>query len=81
MIESVWSINKDHNTHYVQNDSDRISRCNNWRSDIERNGHNHSESRPGYRRNGRSPSGQRYMKDRNNSRFRSQSNGARSQSR
>merc|ERR1712177_192626 len=42
---------------------------------MERNGYRRSDSRKGFWGNGAAASGQRYIKDRNGSRFRSQSGG------
>merc|ERR1712115_212034 len=58
-------------THYVGDNS----RYGKWRSQMERNGYRRSDSRKGFWRNGAAASGQRYLKDRNGSRFRSQSGG------
>merc|ERR1711881_5761 len=58
-------------THYVRDNS----RYGKWNSQMERNGYRRSDSRKGFWRNGAAASGQRYLKDRNGSRFRSQSGG------
>merc|ERR1712101_32147 len=58
-------------THYVRDNS----RYGKWKSQMERNGYRRSDSRKGFWRNGAAASGQRYLKDRNGSRFRSQSGG------
>jgi len=59
-------------THYVRDNS----RYGKWKSQMERNGYKRSDSRRGFWRNGAAASNQRYIKDRNGSRFRSQSNGS-----
>ena len=58
-------------THYVRDNS----RYGKWKSQMERNGYRRSDSRKGFWRNGAAASGQRYLKDRNGSKFRSQSGG------
>merc|ERR1711881_450915 len=58
-------------THFVRDNS----RYGKWKSQMERNGYRRSYSRKGFWRNGAAASGQRYLKDRNGSRFRSQSGG------
>ena len=60
---------KTDSTHYVERDS----RYGRWRQDMERNRYKRLDSRRGYWRNGAAPSAQRYVRDRQGSRFRSQS--------
>ena len=55
--------------HYVR-DNSRYGR---WKNQMERNGNKRSDSRRGFWRNGAAASNQRYIKDRNGSKFRSQS--------
>merc|ERR1712002_819081 len=57
--------------HYVRDNSRYVR----WKNQMERNGYKRSDSRRGFWRNGAAASNQRYIKDRNGSRFRSQSNG------
>ena len=70
---------KELSTHYVRNDSDRKSRYNDWRNNFENNWYHCSKSKPGYWKNDRVSIKSRYVRD--DSRFRIQSNGARSKSR
>merc|ERR1712002_830767 len=58
--------------HYVR-DNSRYGR---WKNQMERNGYKRSDSRRGFWRNGAAASNQRYIRDRNGSKFRSQSNGS-----
>ena len=58
-------------THYIAREWE--SRYGRWRNYMERNGYKRSDSRKGYWRNGAAQSLQRYVKDRQGSRFRSQS--------
>merc|ERR1712089_90541 len=51
------------------------SRDRKWKSQMENNGYRRSDSRKGFWRNGAAVSSQRYIRDRNGSRFRSQSGG------
>ena len=59
---------KTFDTHFVKE-----SRYGKWKGQMEKNGYQRSNLRNGYWRNGAAASGQRYVKDRNGSRFRSQS--------
>ena len=58
-------------THFVRDNS----RYGKWKSQMEKNGYQRSNSRKGYWRNGAAASSQRYIRDRNGSQFRSQSGG------
>ena len=58
-------------THFVRDNS----RYGKWKSQMENNGYRRSDSRKGYWRNGAAASNQRYVRDRNGSKFRSQSGG------
>merc|ERR1712089_27976 len=58
-------------THYVRDNSSYGK----WKSQMEKNGYRRSDSRKGFWRNGAVASSQRYIRDRNGSRFRSQSGG------
>merc|ERR1711867_33816 len=68
-IEKVFD--KTINTHFVRDNS----RYGKWKSQMERNGYRRSDSRKGFWRNGAAASSQRYIRDRNGSKFRSQSGG------
>merc|ERR1712112_817400 len=70
--ENMWDV-KLTDTHFVR---ERESRYEKWKNQMERNGYRRSDSRKGYWKNGAAASVNRYVKDRNGSRFRSQSNGA-----
>ena len=68
---------------YLGCEVDRYTFCERGRADMEngknqmqKNGYWRSNSRNGYWKNGAAASVNRYVKDRNGSRFRSQSNGA-----
>ena len=78
--EEVFSRNVEYSTHYVKSNENR-SRYNNWRNSLESQGYYHSKSKPGYWKNDRGTSKNRYVRD--DSRFgRSKSiNRERSQSR
>ena len=66
--EDIWKANT-HGMHYVERDS----RYGRWRKDMERNGYRRSDSRRGNWRNGTAPLALRYVRDRKETRFRSQS--------
>ena len=77
--EEVFPRSKEYNTHYVRNNENR-SRYNNWRNLLESQGYYRSKSKPGYWKNDRATSKNRYVRD--DSRFgRSQSNKGQMQSR
>ena len=61
-------------THFVN--KERESRYGRRKNQMERNGYKRSNSRNGFWKNGAAVSSQRYVKDRQGSRFRSQSGGA-----
>ena len=65
--ENIWDI-KLTDTHFVR---ERESRYGKWKNQIEKNGYRRSNSRNGYWKNGAAASVNRYVKDRNGSRFRS----------
>ena len=60
-------------THFVR---ERESRYGKWKIQMEKNGYKRSNSRNGFWKNGAAASAQRYVKDRQGSRFRIQSGGA-----
>ena len=70
--ENIWDV-KLTDTHFVR---ERESRYGTWKNRMEKNGYKRSDSRNGYWKNGAAASVNRYVKDRNGSRFRSQSSGA-----
>merc|ERR1712002_653612 len=70
--ENIWDV-KLTDTHFVR---ERESRYGNWKNKMEKNGYRRSDSRKGYWKNGTAASVNRYVKDRNGSRFRSQSRGS-----
>ena len=70
--ENIWDV-KLTDTHFVR---ERESRYGRWKKHIEKNWYKRSDSRNGYWKNGAGASVNRYVKDRNVSRFRSQSGGA-----
>ena len=71
--ENLWK-EKVTDTHYVNRE--RESRYGRWKNEMERNGYKRSNSRNGFWKNGSAASSQRYVRDRQGSRFRSQSGGA-----
>ena len=70
--ENIWDV-KLIDMHYVR---ERESRYGKWKNHMEKNGYKRSNSRNSFWKNGAAASAQRYVKDRNGSRFRSQSGGA-----
>merc|ERR1712002_169246 len=70
--QNIWDV-KLTDTHFVR---ERESRYGNWKNKMEKNGYRRSDSRKGYWKNGIAASVNRYVKDRNGSRFRSQSRGS-----
>merc|ERR1712041_34040 len=62
-------FDKSIDTHFVRDNS----RYGKWKSQMEKNGYRRSDSRKSFWRNGAAESSQRYIRDRNGSRFRSQS--------
>ena len=70
--ENIWK-DKVTDTHFVR---ERESRYGKWKNHLEKNGYKRSNSRNEFWKNGAAASAQIYVKDRNGSRFRSQSGGA-----
>ena len=69
--ENIWDI-KLTDTYFLR---ERESRYGKWKNHMEMNGYKRSNSRIGYWKNGAEASVNIYVKARNGSRFRSQSNG------